>query len=120
MILCVHADCDGHDDRLDAIHHGQHELYRLLTAIGQELGRIRPILTRIEIKETHTMSAVDDLVTVAAAAVDALDKLEALVQAGQLDNPQVVQVVNDLRAAVDQAATIDGDNPPAPPVEPTV
>jgi hypothetical protein len=112
MVRCIFIDCGGHDSSAEAILHG-------LQHIAGDLQDIRQRLVRIEHQEEHEMSAIDDLVLVAAAAVDALTKLEALVVAGQADNPQVAQVVADLRAAVDQAATIDGDNPPSAPTEPT-
>lgn len=82
--------------------------------IMRRLDRIEGLLRQVLRQEELQVAAIDDLVSVTAAAVDALQKLEAIVQSPantDLD-PRIAQAVSDLRAAVDIAATIDGDAPP--------
>lgn len=93
------------------------------TALGRMLLRLDRrnelalrLLMRVLAMEESEMSAIEDLVAVSTAAVTALRRLEDLIEAGQVDDPEVVAAVTALRAAVDEANTVDND--PANPVTP--
>jgi hypothetical protein len=81
-----------------------------LVGMDARLRTIELLLMSLLRMEGEEMSAVSDLVDVARAAVLALNRLEALVEAeGSVDLEAVQSATADLRAAVDRAGTITTD-----------
>jgi hypothetical protein len=134
MFGCVHRACPGHDDKLDAILHGQQQL-----AGGQRT--ILRALRAIHTEQEHAMEEIDQelgtlegdeqaeaasLATLSADETRELADLQSLKDAGQTLTPEQEERFAALdakmqadKAAIDaeDAAINTADPAPAPPAD---
>lgn len=119
MLICIFPNCNGHDDHLEAVLHGQQAIRRDLAAIKRELGIHHT-------EQEHHMSEIDDRIADLQAAEDTnTGKLARLIT----DFESKGELTDEQRAALDalkaeivgNSDAIDAADPEAtPPAEPTV
>lgn len=111
MFACVFFNCAGHDDRIDAILHGQRALARMLrahiTETEHDMANIDDELTTLEGDEAAEQAS---LATLTADEKRELADLQALKDAGQTLTPEQEQRFAALDTAIQaNEAALDAD-----------
>lgn len=95
MVICIFVDCDGHDDKLDAILHGQEHLAAEIAAIKRTL---RTIITKEGTIMTDVTQLTADFEQYKSDVTAAFARLQASIDAAG-------GVPADVQAAIDALDT---------------
>jgi hypothetical protein len=120
---CAGDDCEGHEGRIEAVHHGQQQILIALRAVAIRLNRIERLI-RTEGKQ---MSEIDDRLAAYGAQFDEFTtdlgrELADLTNAvaGNLTDAQRAQFDALSQKLTDAKLAVDTADPAPAPTEPTV